>query len=98
MIKKNNFGNVWGDDIPINKTITPKWIIPLVISKIFSFLVKKERKHGSNLILMFFYFRDINHMMDTQNYFMIIKDIFRASNHLSWQTQDYLKKKLSQKI
>ena len=30
MLKKNNYGNVWGADIPVNKkTITPKWLIPL---------------------------------------------------------------------
>ena len=51
--KINNFGDVWGEDIPVNKkTIVPKWLIPLrFICKLpFGFLVKKVKKHGSNLI------------------------------------------------
>ena len=80
MIKKNNFGNVWGDDIPINKkTITPKWIIPLrFISKIpFSFGEKGKKAWKQFDINVFFYFRDINHMMDTE-LFYDNKDIFKG--------------------
>jgi len=97
MLKKNNFGNVWSDDIPVNKkTISPKWIIPLrFICKIpFSFFGKKGKNAWKQFdINFFFYFRDITHMMDTQNYFNIIKDIFKKPRqHVSWQTKDYLKK------
>ena len=97
MLKKNNFGNVWGDDFPVNKkTIVPKWIIPLrYICKIpFSFFGMRGKRAWKQFdINFFFYFRDVNHMMDTQNYFNIIKDIFKGPrNHVSWQTKDYLKK------
>ena len=97
MLKKNNFGNVWGDDIPVNKkTITPKWIIPLrFICKIpFSLFGKKGKDAWKQFdINFFYYYRDITHMMDTQNYFKIVRDIFKKPrNHVSWQTKDYLKK------
>ena len=97
MLKKNNFGNVWSDDIPVNKkTISPKWIIPLrFICKIpFSLFGKKGKNAWKQFdINFFYYFRDLTHMMDTQNYFNIIKDIFKKpKHHVSWQTKDYLKK------
>jgi len=97
MLKKNNFGNVWGDDIPVNKKkITPKWIIPLrFICKIpFSLFGKKGKKAWKQFdINFFFYFRDITHMMDTQNYIKVIMDIFkRPKINASWLTKDYLKK------
>ena len=97
MLKKNNYGNVWGDDIPVNKkTITPKWIIPLrFICKIpFGLFGKEGRKAWKQFDMNFFYyFRDITHMMDTQNYIRIVKDVFKKpSFHVSWQAKDYLKK------
>ena len=97
MLKRNNYGHVWGDDIPINrKTITPKWIIPLrFICKIpFGLFGKEGRKAWKQFDMNFFYyFRDITHMMDTQNYIRIVKDVFKKpSFHVSWQAKDYLKK------
>lgn len=97
MLKKNNFGNVWGDDIPINKkTITPKWIIPLrFICKIpFGLFGKKGKKAWKQFDMNFFYyFRDTTHMMDTLNYIRVIKDFFKKPRfHVSWQAKDYLKK------
>ena len=97
MLKRNNYGNVWGDDIPVNKkTITPKWIIPLrFICKIpFGLFGKEGRKAWKQFDMNFFYyFRDITHMMDTQNYIRIVKDVFKKpSFHVSWQAKDYLKK------
>lgn len=96
MLKKKNFGDVWGDEIPVNKkTITPKWIIPLrFICKIpFGLFGKRGKKVWKQFdINFFYYFRDTTHMMDTQNYTRIIKDIFKKpSHHVSWQTKDYLK-------
>ncbi len=97
ILKTNNYGNVWGDDIPINKkTIVPKWIIPLrFFCKIPFALFGNEGKKAWKQFDMnfFYYFRDITHMMDTQNYIRIIKDIFkRPSFHVAWQAKDYLKK------
>ena len=97
MLKKNNFGNVWNDDFPVNKkTISPKWIIPLrFICKIpFSLFGKKGKQAWKQFdINFFFYFRDINHMMNTQNYSEVVKDIFKKPrNYLSWHVKNYLKK------
>ena len=97
MLKTNNYGNVWGDDIPLNKkTIVPKWIIPLrFICKIpFGFFGKEGKKSWKQFDMSFFYyFRDVTHMMDTINYTRIIKDIFKRPNfHVSWKVKDYLKK------
>mgnify|MGYP005990745141 CR=1 FL=1 len=97
MLKTYNYGNVWGDDIPINKkTIVPKWIIPLrfICKMPFGLFGKEGKKAWKQFDMNFFYyFRDITHMMDTQNYIRIIKDIFkRPSFHVSWQAKDYLKK------
>lgn len=97
MLKNKNFGNVWGDDIPINKkNITPKWIIPLrFICKIpFSLFGKRGKEAWKQFdINFFYYFRDVTHMMDTQSYTRIIKDFFKKPvHHVSWQVKDYLKK------
>ena len=97
MLKNKNFGNVWGDDIPVNKkTIVPKWIIPLrFICKIpFSLFGKRGKKEWKQFDMsIFYYFRDSTHMMDTQSYIRIIKDILKKPIfHVSWQAKDYLKK------
>ena len=97
MLKKNNFGNVWGDDIPVNKKqITPKWIIPLrFICKFFFVIFGKTGKEAWKQfdINFFYYFRDSTHMMDTQSYFKIIKDIYKKPrNAISWLSENYLSK------
>ena len=97
MLKKNNYGNVWGDDIPVNKkTITPRWIIPLrFICKIpFGLFGKRGRKMWKQFDMNFFYyFRDTTHMMDSQNYMRVMKDFFKKPRfHVSWQAKDYIKK------
>ena len=56
MLKENNFGNVWREDIPVNeKKINPKWLIPIrFVCKIpFVFFGKKAKKFGNNLISIF---------------------------------------------
>lgn len=96
MLKKNNYGDVWGDDFIANeKAITPKWIIPLrIICKIpFSFFGIRGRKAWKQFDINFFkYFMSIPHTWDMFNYFRIIKDIFKKPrNSVSWQVKDYLK-------
>ena len=88
---------MYGDDIPVNKkTIVPKWLIPLrFICKLpFGLFGKKGKKAWKQFDMNFFYyFRDITHMMNTQNYTRIIKDIFKKpSFHVAWQSKDYIKK------
>lgn len=97
MLRRNNFGNVWGDDFYINKkTIVPKWIIPIrFICKIpFSFFGQAGKKIWKQFDINFFkYFMSIPHTWDMFNYFRIIKDIFKKPrNSVSWQVEDYLKK------
>jgi asparagine synthase (glutamine-hydrolysing) len=97
MLKKKNFGDVWSDEIPVNKKmITPKWIIPLrFICKIpFSFFGKKGKKAWKQFdINFFYYFMDITHIMDAVNYARVIKDIFKKPrNIVSWTSEDYLSK------
>ena len=97
MLKKKIFGNVWGKDIPVNKkTITPKWIIPLrFICKIpFGIFGKRGKKAWKQFdINFFYYFIDVTHMMDTQNYLKVIKDFFKKPrNAYSWLAENYLSK------
>lgn len=96
MLKKKNYGNVWGDDFLLNKkTITPKWIIPLrFVCKIpFSIFGKVGKNAWKQFDINFFkYFTSIPHTWDMFNYIRIIKDIFkRPRNSVSWQSEDYLK-------
>ena len=96
MLKKKNYGDVWGDDFSINKkTISPKWIIPLrFICKIpFSIFGKVGKNAWKQFDINFFkYFTSIPHTWDMFNYIRIIKDIFkRPRNSVSWQSEDYLK-------
>ncbi len=96
MLKKNNFGNVWSDDYFLdNKSITPKWIIPLrFICKIpFSLFGNIGRKAWKQVdINLFKYFMSIPHTWDMYNYLRIVKDIFRKPRHsVSWQSEDYIK-------
>ena len=96
MLKKKNYGNVWGDDFLLNKkTISPKWIIPLrFVCKIpFSIFGKVGKKAWKQFDINFFkYFTSIPHTWDMFNYIRIIKDIFkRPRNSVSWQSEDYLK-------
>ncbi len=97
MLKKNNFSNVWGDDIPVNKKyISPNWIIPLrfICKIIFGIFGKTGKEAWKQFdINFFYYFRDTTHMMDSQNYFKVVKGIFkRPKNAISWLSKNYLSK------
>jgi asparagine synthase (glutamine-hydrolysing) len=96
MLKKKNYGDVWGSDIPVNKkNITPKWIIPVrFLFKIpfILFGVNGKKAWKQLEINLFYYWMDDTHMVDTTDYFSIIKSIFRKPrNHVSWQAENYLK-------
>ena len=97
MLKKQNWGGVWDDSIPVNKkTITPKWIIPFrFLAKIpFGVFGKKGKEwwhYFENSI--FYYWMDVSHMIDSVSYFRMIKDVTKKPrHHVSWQSEDYLKK------
>ncbi len=96
MLKKRNYGNVWGDNFLLNKkTISPRWIIPLrFFCKIpFSIFGKFGKNAWKQFDINFFkYFTSIPHTWDMFNYIRIVKDIFkRPRNSVSWQSEDYLK-------
>jgi len=95
MLKKNNFANVWGESIPVNKkTITPKWIIPLrfLFKLPFALLGKKGKELWHEFeIIFFYYWMDNTRMMSTVSYWRVIKSIGKKpQNHVSWQVVDYL--------
>jgi asparagine synthase (glutamine-hydrolysing) len=96
MLSKNNFANVWKDEIPVNsKTITPKWVIPLrFFCKVpFALFGKKGKSLWHRFeIIFFFYWMDNTRMMSSISYWRVIKSIWKVpQNHVSWQVKDYLK-------
>jgi asparagine synthase (glutamine-hydrolysing) len=102
MLKNNNFGNVWSDDIPVNKkTIKPVWIIPLrFLTKIpFSFFGRRGKKAWHQFEIVFFYYwMDNTRMMSTLPYWRVIKSFGEnPQNHVSWQAVDYIRDKLKLK-
>ncbi|WP_455756644.1 hypothetical protein [Sulfurimonas sp.] len=97
MLKKKNYGNVWGMDIPVNKKdITPKWIIPIrFLAKIpFGLFGKAGKKAWKQFEINFFYYwMDVTHMMNTISYFRSIRDIYKKPrNQTSWWSEDYYKR------
>ena len=98
MLKNENWGGVWRSDIPINsKTLRPLWIIPLrLLFKVpFSLFGKKGKDWWHQFdINVFYYWRDVTRMMCTVEYTRALIDFMKKpQNHLSWQSEDYLKKK-----
>jgi asparagine synthase (glutamine-hydrolysing) len=96
MLKKNNFANVWGEEIPVNnKTISPKWIIPLrfLFKLPFSLLGRKGRVLWHEFEIIFFhYWMDNTRMISTVSYWRVIKSIGKKPfNYISWQVIDYLR-------
>ncbi len=96
MLKKNNFANVWGDEIPVNnKKIVPKWIIPLrFLCKLpFALFGQKGKALWHEFEIIFFYhWMDNTRMMSTVSYWRVIKSIGKKpQNHVSWQAIDYLR-------
>ncbi len=97
MLKKNNWANVWGDNIPINKkSIVPSWIIPLrFIAKIPFVLFGSKRKDYWHQFegAFFHYWMDVTHMINVVPYTRVVKDIFRKPRHaVSWMVEDYILK------
>ncbi len=97
MLKKNNFGSVWGESIPVNKkTITPKWIVPIrfLFKLPFALFGQKGKILWHEFeIIFFYYWMDNTRMMSTLSYWRVIKSLGRKpQNHVSWQAVDYLKK------
>lgn len=97
MLKKKNFGNVWGKNFPVNKkNITQKWVVILrFVCKIpFGLLGKRGKKLWRQFdVNFFYYFRDITCQMKSQTYIKIIKDFFKKPRNVSsWLAKNYLSK------
>jgi len=92
MLEKYNLGNVWGDDIPVNKkTITPKWIIPIRnLAKIpFIFLGKEKWKNFEKCFLN--YWMEVIRLYDIIPYYKTILSIKKEPrNVISYLTEIYI--------
>ncbi len=95
MLKSENWGGVWGDEIPVNKkTISPLWVIPLRFIAKLPFAILGKRAWHQFETAVFYYFMDVTKMICIKGYFSVIKDLFKGPrNHLSWQVKDYIKSK-----
>lgn len=96
MLKEKNLGNVWGNDIPINrKTITPKWIIPIrFLLKIpFGLFGSKGKKSWKQFEINFLsYWTDVVHLYNIVPYWNIVVDFNKKPrNFASWLSKIYLK-------
>ena len=95
MLRTQNWGGVWDDDIPVNKkTIRPSWIIPLrTLIKAVFILFGKKKWHRFEIIA-FYYFMDVTRMMCSINYSSVLRAAFKEPrHHVSWQSDEYLKSK-----
>lgn len=94
MLKSNNFGNVWGSDLPVNdKKINPVWIRPIrsffkAIFYIFGIKNKWKQFH----ISFFYYWIDPILLSCYSSYSTWIKDFKkRPRSPISWIAKDYLR-------
>jgi asparagine synthase (glutamine-hydrolysing) len=98
MLKKKNFGNVWGDDILVNKkNITPKWIIPLrFISKIFFSLFGNYGKTMWKQFerVVFNYWMINTHTLKAFSYLRILADFNKKPRGIypCWFSHEYVSK------
>jgi len=95
MLKNENWGGVWGDDIPVNnKTLRPLWIIPLrfLFKMPFSLFGNRGRDWWHQFdINVFYYWMDGTRMTCNINYIRSLFDLVKKpQNHVSWQVEDYL--------
>jgi asparagine synthase (glutamine-hydrolysing) len=97
MLKKKNYGGVWGDDIPVNKkSITPRWMIPVrfLIKIPFGIFGKKGASFWRQFEINFlYYWMDDTHMMNIVDYSDIARDFLKKPrNFASWLSKIYLNK------
>lgn len=98
MLRENNFCLVWGRDMPLNeKTITPKWIIPLrFIAKIpFAVFGQRGRKAWKRFDRSVFNYWMINtHKMKAYEYKRVLLDYYKEPRGIDvcWLVEDYLLK------
>ncbi|MDF1876084.1 asparagine synthase, partial [Sulfurimonas sp. SAG-AH-194-I05] len=97
MLKLSNFGDVWSNDIPVNRyNIVPKWIVPIrMISKVpFTLFGLSGKKYWHQFEISFFqYWMDVIHMSNAVEYKRMIKVFFKKQrNVISLLVEDYINK------
>jgi asparagine synthase (glutamine-hydrolysing) len=98
MLKKKNFGNVWGDDILVNKkNITPKWVIPfrLLVKVFFSLFGNYGKTSWKQFDKVVFNYWMINtHTMKAFSYLRVLSDFNKKPRGISpcWSSDDYVSK------
>jgi asparagine synthase (glutamine-hydrolysing) len=96
MLNLSDFGHVWSEEIPINKsTIVPKWVIPMrSVCKIpFFFFGLRGRRYWHQFEISFFqYWMDNTHISNAINYKDMVKSFSRKPrNALSLIVENYIK-------
>lgn len=91
MLMNENWGGVWGDDIPINrKTIRPHWIRPLrFLSKVAHAPLGRERWHRFERSV-FEYWMNLGCNSAIVPYHKVLRDRRGSRHGLSWHTEAYL--------
>lgn len=96
MLKRENFGSVWGDNIPVNKkNITPRWIIPIrFLTKIFfSMFGSYGKTYWIQFDKVVFNYWMINtHTMKVYSYIRVLLDFSKKprGNYSCWCSNDYV--------
>jgi asparagine synthase (glutamine-hydrolysing) len=96
MLKRKNFGNVWGDDIPINnKKITPKWIVPIrfLVKASFGLFGSNGKFFWKQFDKVFFNYWMINtHTLKAFSYFRLWSDFKKKPRgiYACWASADYV--------
>jgi len=96
MLIKENWGGVWDESIPVNKTkINPSWIVPLrFFLKLPFVLFGKKYWHRFESGFLY-YFMDITRMICIKSYREVYKSVFNGPrHHASYQSEDYINSKL----
>jgi asparagine synthase (glutamine-hydrolysing) len=98
MLKKKNFGNVWGSDIPVNrKNITPRYVIPIrFVVKIFFSLFGNSGKIVWRQFdkVVFNYWMINTHTLKAFSYFRILADFSKKPRgiYACWASDSYVNK------
>ena len=98
MLKKKNFGNVWNDNIPVNKrNITPRWVVPIrILIKIFFSLFGSRGKIAwKRFDKVFFNYWMINtHTLKAFRYFKVLGDYRKDPRgvYACWASDYYVRK------
>jgi len=98
MLKKKNFGNVWGEDIPVNKkNITPKWIAPIrfLIKVPFGLFGNYGKIFWKRIDKVVFNYWMVNtHTLKAFDYLRILTDFNKRPRgiYACWAADDYISK------